>query len=120
MRLSRNQLIENATATALRVRKKANISLREPINVYDLAEQLGLEVRFFDIPSMEGISKKRTPPLLSHLYVQQVARYSPAPMRLDIIFSDMGSSTMSLSRFEAKFADLISKSYKPTALQEPC
>ncbi len=62
MRLSRKQLIENATATALRVRKKANISLREPINVYDLAEQLGIEVRFFDIPSMEGIYVNNTNP----------------------------------------------------------
>ena len=42
-------------AAALRMRRRAGSPLDEAICVYDLAEQLGIEVRFADIPSMEGM-----------------------------------------------------------------
>jgi Zn-dependent peptidase ImmA (M78 family) len=43
-----------ATAKALQVRKRGNIPLWEPVAVYDLAERLGVDMRFIDVPSMEG------------------------------------------------------------------
>ena len=42
-------------AAALRMRVGAGFALDQAICVYDLAERLGIEVRFADIPSMEGM-----------------------------------------------------------------
>ena len=48
-------MVHGAFAAALRMRKNAGYRLDEAICVYDLAERLGIEVRFTDIPSMEGM-----------------------------------------------------------------
>ena len=48
-------MAQGAFAAALRTRKNAGYKLDEAICVYDLAETLGIEVRFADIPSMEGM-----------------------------------------------------------------
>lgn len=48
-------MAKSAFAAALRMRKNAGYRLDEAICVYDIAEQLGVEVRFADIPSMEGM-----------------------------------------------------------------
>ena len=48
-------MAQGAFAAALRMRKNAGYKLDEAICVYDLAETLGIEVRFADIPSMEGM-----------------------------------------------------------------
>ena len=48
-------MAQSAFAAALRLRKKAGYGLDEAICVYDLSERLGIEVRFVDIPSMEGM-----------------------------------------------------------------
>ena len=48
-------MTQGAFAAALRIRRKAGCRLDEAICVYDLAERLGIEVRFADIPSMEGM-----------------------------------------------------------------
>ena len=42
-------------AAALRTRLSAGYGLDHAICVYDLAEKLGVEVRFLDLPSMEGM-----------------------------------------------------------------
>lgn len=55
MRLDRKQLAHAATVRALKVRQRAGCAFWEPICVYDVAGRLGLEVRFLDIPSMEGV-----------------------------------------------------------------
>ena len=44
-----------ATAEALRTRVRAGHGLDSPICVYDLARHLGIEVRYLDLPSMEGM-----------------------------------------------------------------
>ena len=49
------RIAQGAFAAALRMRKNAGYRLDEAICVYDLAEGLGIEVRFADIPSMEGM-----------------------------------------------------------------
>ena len=48
-------MAKGAFAAALRMRRDAGYGLDEAICVFDLAEQLGIEVRFTDIPSMEGM-----------------------------------------------------------------
>ena len=53
--MDRKRLARIAMTEALRVRRKCGYSPWEPVCVYDLAERVGVEVRFLDIPSMEGI-----------------------------------------------------------------
>ena len=48
-------MAQGAFASALRMRRDAGYGLDEAICVFDLAEQLGIEVRLTDIPSMEGM-----------------------------------------------------------------
>lgn len=51
----RRLMAREATAVALRTRRSAGFSLDQPVCVYDLAAKLGVEVRFLDLPSMEGM-----------------------------------------------------------------
>ncbi len=53
--LDRKQLAHAATVRAIHVRRRAGCAFWEPICVYDVAARLRIEVRFFDIPSMEGV-----------------------------------------------------------------
>ena len=49
------RIAQGAFAAALRMRKNAGYRLDEAICVYDLAETLGIEVRFADIQSMDAM-----------------------------------------------------------------
>ena len=51
----RKRLALRAMRTALRLRQKHQIPADQPCCAYDLAEKIGVEVRFADIPSAEGI-----------------------------------------------------------------
>ena len=51
----RRRLALRATSMALRIRQQYGIASDQPCCVYDLAEQLGVEVRFADLPSAEGV-----------------------------------------------------------------
>ena len=51
----RKNIARKAVVDALRMRKRAGYSLDESICIYDLAQKLGVEVRFLDVPSMEGV-----------------------------------------------------------------
>ena len=51
-------------AAALRMRGSTGFALDEAICVYDLAERLGIEVRFADIPSMEGMYYRASEPAI--------------------------------------------------------
>jgi hypothetical protein len=55
VRDTQKHLAQAATLKALHVRRTAGCAFWEPLCVYDVAARLGLEVRFFDIPSMEGV-----------------------------------------------------------------
>ena len=57
-------MAQSAFAAALRMRRNAGYRLEEAICVYDLAERLGIEVRFADIPSMEGMLYCNTEPII--------------------------------------------------------
>jgi len=51
----RRRLALRATSMALRVRQQYGIAVDHPCCVYDLAEEMGVEVRFADLPSAEGV-----------------------------------------------------------------
>ena len=48
-------IARTAIADAYRVRQRVGIGFQDPVCVYDIAGSLGVEVRFTDIPSMEGM-----------------------------------------------------------------
>lgn len=52
---NRQTLARQAMAAALRTRVSVGYGLDHAICVYDLANKLGVEVRFLDLPSMEGM-----------------------------------------------------------------
>jgi hypothetical protein len=53
--MDRRRTAVQAARRALQVRKRLGVALEDPLCAVDLAERLGLEVWFVDIPSMEGI-----------------------------------------------------------------
>ena len=60
----RRAIARQAIAAALRTRLSAGYGLDHAICVYDLAEKLGLEVRFLDLPSMEGMYLSSSSPTI--------------------------------------------------------
>lgn len=54
MKFDWHRLARTATAKALQIKKRGGVPLWEPVGVYDLAERIGVDVRFIDVPSMEG------------------------------------------------------------------
>lgn len=62
--MTTRQLVLDASARALRFRRLANVSLFSSLCVYDVAQTLGIEVRFIDIGSMEGMYRKKPEPLI--------------------------------------------------------
>jgi Zn-dependent peptidase ImmA (M78 family) len=61
---SHAELAKQALRRALITRKKVGVAPTSPLCPFDLAEKLSVEVRFVDIPSIEGMYVKRTPPLI--------------------------------------------------------
>ncbi len=53
--MNRKTVARRAIFKALQMRKQAGYGLDCAICVYDLAQRLGVEVRFLDLPSMEGM-----------------------------------------------------------------
>ena len=51
----RRAMARQAVSAALRVRRSAGYGFDHALCVYDLAEKLGVEVRFLDLPSVEGM-----------------------------------------------------------------
>ena len=51
-------------ADALTMRNNAGVGMTDAICVYDLAERLGIEVRFVNIGSMEGVYLRASPPTI--------------------------------------------------------
>ena len=58
----RRSIARQAMAAALRARLSAGYGLDHAVCVYDLAEKLGVEVRFLDLPSMEGMYSSASGP----------------------------------------------------------
>jgi hypothetical protein len=55
MNPERRRLALRASVAALRVRQKGQIDADDPCSVFDLADKLGVEVRFAALPSAEGV-----------------------------------------------------------------
>lgn len=73
---SRRQIAQNATAMALRTRRRAGIGLASPVNPFDACEAMNLEVRFVDIPSMEGVLVREPKPRILVSAVRPPGRQS--------------------------------------------
>ena len=63
-------------ASALRMRREAGLPLESAICVYDLAERLGIEVRFTDLPSMEGMYCREPRPTIILSSLRPIGRRS--------------------------------------------
>ena len=57
-------IARQAMAAALRTRLSLGYGLDHAVCVYDLAERLGVEVRFLDLPSMEGMYSSASVPTI--------------------------------------------------------
>jgi hypothetical protein len=60
----RGMLARVATRAALQARRSLSIPRDQPINPFDIAESLGIEVRFVDAPSLEGMFSRAPHPLI--------------------------------------------------------
>ena len=60
----RRLMARKATAAALRTRRSVGYRLDQAVCVYDLAEKLGVEVRFLDLPSVEGMYLSTSSPTI--------------------------------------------------------
>lgn len=63
-RKTRHRLFRESASLALRTRLKLNVPLGSAINPYWACESLGIEVRFVDVPSLEGIYHRGERPLV--------------------------------------------------------
>jgi Zn-dependent peptidase ImmA (M78 family) len=63
--MNRREIALDAAARALRLRQSFGVALQDAISVYDFAHDLvGVGVHFADVPSMEGMYRKRPEPLI--------------------------------------------------------
>lgn len=60
----RRRLALRAASAALRIRQKQQVAPDQPCCVFDLAEAIGIEVRFADLPSAEGIYSPAKPVII--------------------------------------------------------
>lgn len=65
MNRTRSSLIRTATEQALALRQSLGLGIYNPISVCNVAEQLGIEVRFTDTPSLEGTYVRRPGPVIT-------------------------------------------------------
>ena len=59
--IARKQLGIKASRAALETRLKLKVPAGEAVSVYEAAERLGVEVRFLDAPSLEGLYLRQAP-----------------------------------------------------------
>lgn len=59
--INRRKLAMQAIKNATKVRRATGVPLTAPVCVYDIAHKLGLEVKFVDVPSLEGLYVKGNP-----------------------------------------------------------
>lgn len=62
--MSRRDLVIEASNKALRVRQSEGISIWDSICIYDLVQKYEVDVRFVDIPSLEGMYHKSSRPVI--------------------------------------------------------
>lgn len=57
----RSRLARQALREALVLRKSRGVVPNRPVQIYDLVNDLGIELRFLDVPSMEGLYHRSDP-----------------------------------------------------------
>ena len=62
--MNRKRLSRIALRKSLDIRREAGVKPEGGINVYDLADHLDIEVRFLNVPSMEGMYSRRPGPVI--------------------------------------------------------
>ena len=88
---NRKDIARHAFAEALRMRRAAGQGMYGAICIYDLAERLGVEVRFTDIPSMEGMYLGGANPTIILSSLRPPGRRAlRAPMNLGITTTGTG------------------------------
>ncbi len=55
MKIDTRKLAMSATTKALQIRKKVGVAAFDPVSIFDVVDQMGVELRISDIPSMEGV-----------------------------------------------------------------
>src|SRR5262245_22540028 len=60
----RRRLAKDALMKAMRLRQDKGLGREAPVCVYDLASDMGIEVRFMDLPSLEGVYSKWPEPVI--------------------------------------------------------
>jgi Zn-dependent peptidase ImmA (M78 family) len=59
-----SKLVRDALNSALRLRSSKGIQIADAFCIYDLAAQMDIEVRFVEIPKLEGMYWMKSPPLI--------------------------------------------------------
>ena len=67
--MDKRAIAQTAISQALRIRQRGGYKLNTALCVYDLAERLGIEVRFVDYPSMEGMYINKPHP---HIFISSL------------------------------------------------
>jgi len=62
--VNRERLAKRALHKALDIRRNSDVGLSSPLDIYDFTEDQGIEVRFLDTPSMEGIYTQLPRPVI--------------------------------------------------------
>ena len=62
--MKRRDVVLDANRKALDIRRSANIGIWDSICIYDLVSEFGIDIRFVDIPSLEGMYYKNINPLI--------------------------------------------------------
>jgi Zn-dependent peptidase ImmA (M78 family) len=57
-------LTQKALFAAMEVRQRTNHDILQPVCIYDLAAEMGVEVRFISLPSLEGMYSSAEPPTI--------------------------------------------------------
>src|SRR5215216_516275 len=60
----RKELALDAAQRALRLRNEMGIGLQAPAPVFDIIDELGIELRFMPIPSLEGVYRAQPSPII--------------------------------------------------------
>ena len=62
---NRTELVLDANRKAAKIRAQQKLGLTDPVpNIYDLADSLNIDVRFWDTPTMEGMYLKEPPTIV--------------------------------------------------------
>jgi hypothetical protein len=90
----RQVLAKSAAVQALRIRASVHVKPWDAIDIFDLTHQLGVEVRFAKISSMEGMYLRQSAPTILIASERPAGRQRfPAPMNSGTMCSEMAAGS---------------------------